>query len=103
MHLPRHINQHNFGVWERSNLRTAVEDTRDSPKLNDFGVLSKQKVFKPFAKHRVANNLYFKMLEEFLMLILGRRQGRHIRSTSIKTFHRNTLALADLSLDTLLP
>jgi len=58
-----------FGV---NNLYAAAEDTRDSTKLNDFCVLSKQKGFKTFffSKCTVADKMYFNLLWKWTVLLI---------------------------------
>jgi hypothetical protein len=64
-------NHHNLRIQGSNNPQEVNEHMRQSPKLNVFYALFKQKVFQPFffAEHIVTSTVYPHELEKFCMLI----------------------------------
>ena len=47
-HISGKVNAHNCRIWGSENPRETLQHIRDSPKVNVFCALSKQKVYGPF-------------------------------------------------------
>jgi hypothetical protein len=70
--LQGNVNRHDLRLWGRNNPHEVTEHMRDSPKLNVFCALSKQKVFETlsFDESSEPGTVYLDMLDESLMPIL---------------------------------
>jgi hypothetical protein len=54
-HINGKVNRHNVHIWGTENPHVSLEHERDSPKVNVFCAISKEKVYGPFffnGKHR---------------------------------------------------
>ncbi|PNF31024.1 hypothetical protein B7P43_G18027 [Cryptotermes secundus] len=47
-HVSGKVNTHNCRIWGSENPRVSLENVRDSPKMNVFCALSKERVYGPF-------------------------------------------------------
>jgi hypothetical protein len=47
-HVSGRVNTHNCRIWGSENPRASLEHVRDSPKVNVFCALSKERVYGPF-------------------------------------------------------
>jgi hypothetical protein len=47
-HINGKVNRHNVRVWGTENPHVTLEHERDSPKVNVFCAISKEKVYGPF-------------------------------------------------------
>ncbi|PNF42433.1 hypothetical protein B7P43_G10117, partial [Cryptotermes secundus] len=62
------VNTHNYRIWGSENPRVSLEHVRDSPKVNVFCALSKERVYGPFFMERTITGIvYLDMLQEFLI------------------------------------
>ena len=62
------INIHNCKIWGSENPRVSLEHVRDSPKVNVFCALSKERAYGPFFMETTINGfVYLDMLQEFLI------------------------------------
>jgi hypothetical protein len=68
-HLYGKVNRHNVRIWGSETPHTTSEHIRNSPKLNAFCAMSKQKVYGPFffAESIVTGAFYLGMMQEWLM------------------------------------
>ena len=64
-----HVMSHNCRIWDSENQRVSLEHVRDSPKVNVFCTLSKERVYSPFffMGMTITGIIYFDMLQEFLI------------------------------------
>ncbi|CAH2000060.1 unnamed protein product [Acanthoscelides obtectus] len=67
-HLSGRVNSHNIRIWGTENAHMIVQHERDSPKLNVFCAISKNKVYGPFFFHEntVNGSSYLDMLHLWL-------------------------------------
>jgi hypothetical protein len=58
------VNRHNVRVWGTENPHVTFEHERDSPKVNVFCAIPKEKVYGPFffAENTVTGNSFLDML-----------------------------------------
>ena len=68
-HLSGKVNKQNVRIWGTENPREFVEHMRDSPKVNVFCAMSKEKVYGPefFDEPTVTGNSYLKLLKKKVM------------------------------------
>lgn len=68
-HLSGKVNKHNVRIWGTENPREIVEHERDSPKLNVYCAVSKQKIYGPFffQESTVTGTSYLDMVSEWLI------------------------------------
>jgi hypothetical protein len=66
-HVTGKVNTHNCRIWGSENPRASLEHVRDSPKVNVFCALSKEKVYGPFffMEKTITGIVYLDMLEQF--------------------------------------
>ena len=67
-HLSERVNRHNIRIWGTENPHMTVQHERDSPKLNVFYAISKNKVYTSFFFHEktVTGTSYLDMLQLWL-------------------------------------
>ena len=68
-HVSGRVNTHNCRIWGSENPRVSLEHVRDSPKVNVFCALSKERVYGPFffMETTITGIVYLDMLQEFLI------------------------------------
>jgi hypothetical protein len=68
-HLYGKVNRQCAHIWGTENPNATIEHIRNSPKLNVFCAMSKEKVYGPFffAKSTVTGTSYLHMMQEWLM------------------------------------
>jgi hypothetical protein len=68
-HLHGKVNRHNVRIWGTENPHSTIGHIRNSPKLNVFCAMSKEKVYGPysFAEPTVTGTSYLDMMQEWLM------------------------------------
>ncbi|PNF27089.1 hypothetical protein B7P43_G08552 [Cryptotermes secundus] len=68
-HVSGNVNTHNCRIWGNENPRVALEHVRDSPNVNVFCTLSKERVYGPFffMETTITGIAYLDMLQEFLI------------------------------------
>lgn len=68
-HISGKVNRHNVRIWGTENPRASLQHIRDSPKVNVFCAVSREKVYGPFFFHEVSVTgvIYLDMLHEWLM------------------------------------
>ncbi|PNF39058.1 hypothetical protein B7P43_G04850, partial [Cryptotermes secundus] len=68
-HASAKVSTHNCRIWGSENPRVFLEHVRDSPKVNMFCVLSKERVYGPFffMETTITGIVYLDMLQEFLI------------------------------------
>jgi len=68
-HVSGRVNTHNCRIWGSENLRVSLEHVRDSPKVNVFCALRKERVYGPFffMETTITGIVYLDMLQEFLI------------------------------------
>jgi len=68
-HVIRRVNTHNCRIWGSDKPRVSLEHVRDSPKVNVFCALSKERVYGPifFMESTITGIVYLDMLQEFLI------------------------------------
>jgi len=64
-HVSSAVNHHNVRMWESENPHAYAKHQRDSPKVNAFYAISRQKVYGPyfFAEETVTGLTYLDMLQ----------------------------------------
>lgn len=67
-HLSGKVNRHNVRIWGTEQPHQIVQHERDSPKVNVFCAISRNKVYGPFffAENTVTGITYLDMLENYL-------------------------------------
>jgi hypothetical protein len=81
-HVSVKVNTHNCRIWGSENPRVSLEHVRDSPKVNAFCVLSKERVYGLFIfmETTITSIVYLDMLQQFLIPQLDEDdQGGRIR------------------------
>jgi hypothetical protein len=68
-HLPGRVNRHNLQIWASENPHKSFEHERDSPNINVFAVMSREKLYGPvfFIESTVTGIIYLDMLRGWLM------------------------------------
>jgi hypothetical protein len=68
-HLYGKVNRHNVRVWGTENPHATIEHIMNSPKLNVFCGVSKEKGYGPFlfAESTITGTSYLHMMQEWLM------------------------------------
>lgn len=68
-HISGKVNKHNLRIWGTENPREIVQHERDSPKVNVYCAVSKQKVYGPFffQEKTVRGTSYLDMVSEWLI------------------------------------
>jgi hypothetical protein len=90
-HINGRVNRHNVRVWGTENPHVTLEHERDSPKVNVFCAILKEKVSGPFffVENTVTGNTYVDMLTLWLLPQLEddsddfifNKMGRRLTST----------------------
>ena len=66
-HVSGSFNTHNYRIWGSENPRVSVEHVRESPKVNVFCAVSKERVFGPFfMQTTITGIVYLDMLQEII-------------------------------------
>jgi hypothetical protein len=68
-HVSGKVNTHNCRIWGSENPRFFLKDVPDSPKVNMFCSLSKERLYGPFLlmETTITGIVYLDMLREFLI------------------------------------
>ena len=68
-HVSGRVNIHNCRIWGSENPRVSLEHVRDSPKVNVFCALSRERVYGPFffMETTITGIVYLDTLQEFLI------------------------------------
>ena len=67
-HVSGRVNTHNCRIWGSKNPRASLQHVRDSPKVNVFCALSKDRVYGPFfMETTITGIVYLDMLQQFLI------------------------------------
>ena len=67
-HTNGKVNKHNVRIWGEENPHATVEHERDSPKVNVFCAISKNRLYGPlFFEGNVTGDVYLEMLQNWLM------------------------------------
>lgn len=68
-HLSGKVNTHNCRIWGSENPHETLQHARDSPKVNVFCALSKNKMYGPYFFQETTINgiVYLDMLQQFLI------------------------------------
>jgi hypothetical protein len=66
-HVSGHVHRHNIRIWANERPHDFVEHEHDSPKVNVWCALTRDRVIGPyfFAEHAVTSHSYLNMLELF--------------------------------------
>jgi hypothetical protein len=63
-HVSGKVSTHNCRIWGSENPRVSLERVRDSPKVNTFCALSKERVYSPFfVETAITGIMYLDMLQ----------------------------------------
>lgn len=77
-HTSGKVNKHNVRIWGKENPHATVEHMRDSPKLNVFCAISKNRLYGPFFfEGNVTGDVYLQMLQNWLFDELIANEHEH--------------------------